>query len=76
MKSTATYLAVKDSDNANPLKEILADFQTVVIGAGAGLSASAGFVYNGERFGRYFSDFASKYHFTDMYSGGFYPYDT
>jgi NAD-dependent SIR2 family protein deacetylase len=48
----------------------------VVIGAGAGLSTSAGFIYTGERFHKYFKDFADKYHFTDMYSGGFYPYDT
>jgi len=47
-----------------------------VIGAGAGLSASAGFTYSGERFRKYFADFADKYGFTDMYSGGFYPYQT
>lgn len=47
-----------------------------MIGAGAGLSASAGFVYEGERFQRYFSDFEEAYGFHDMYSGGFYPYKT
>jgi NAD-dependent SIR2 family protein deacetylase len=47
-----------------------------VIGAGAGLSTSAGFIYTGERFQKYFQDFAEKYNFADMYSGGFYPYDT
>ena len=47
-----------------------------MIGAGAGLSTSAGFVYTGEHFGKHFHDFAEKYHFNDMYSGGFYPYDT
>lgn len=57
------------------LKEALEAADAVVIGAGAGLSASAGFTYAGERFDRYFRDFAEKYHFTDMYSGGFYPYD-
>lgn len=46
----------------------------VVIGAGAGLSTAAGFTYRGERFERYFSDFAAKYGFHDMYSGGFYPF--
>lgn len=46
----------------------------MVIGAGAGLSASAGFAYNGERFARYFSDFEAKYGIRDMYSGGFYPF--
>jgi len=46
----------------------------IVIGAGAGLSTSAGFIYNGERFQRYFSDFADRFGIQDMYSGGFYPY--
>ena len=45
-----------------------------MIGAGAGLSTSAGFIYNGERFHRYFSDFAERFGIQDMYSGGFYPY--
>ena len=70
-KSTGTY-----SDNIKKLKETLIDADTVVIGAGAGLSTSAGFVYNGERFEKYFFDFAAKYRFADMYSGGFYPYAT
>ena len=47
-----------------------------MIGAGSGLSSSAGFTYSGERFQRYFSDFASKYGIRDMYSGGFYPFPT
>ncbi len=58
------------------LKEELAQADAVVIGAGAGLSAAAGFEYTGERFTRYFSDFEVKYGFQDMYSGGFYPYST
>lgn len=58
------------------LRDALAQAEAVVIGAGAGLSTSAGFVYSGERFQKHFHDFAEKYHFTDMYSGGFYPYDT
>ena len=48
----------------------------VVVGAGAGISASAGMHYNGERFEKYLADFHEKYGITDMYSGGFYPYDT
>ena len=48
----------------------------IVIGAGAGMSFSAGLTYNGERFEKYFSDFHDKYGFSDMYAGGFYPYDT
>lgn len=47
-----------------------------MIGAGAGLSASAGFDYSGARFTKYFSDFAEKYGIRDMYTGGFYPFST
>lgn len=64
------------SDNIKRFHELFQKIDTVIIGAGAGLSTSAGLVYTGERFEKYFGDFASKYHFKDMYSGGFYPYDT
>lgn len=57
-------------------KELIADADYVLIGAGAGLSAAAGFLYSGENFKKYFSDFEEKYGFHDMYSGGFYPYKT
>ena len=58
------------------LRETLNQADAVVIGAGAGLSTSAGFAYGGERFRRYFADFEKKYGFHDMYSGGFYPFPT
>lgn len=64
------------SDKISRIRELLKDADAVVIGAGAGLSTSAGFIYDGERFTRYFSDFGEKYGFSDMYSGGFYPYQT
>lgn len=58
------------------LKKKLNECDAVVIGAGAGLSAAAGFAYSGERFNEYFSDFKVKYGLDDMYYGGFYPYRT
>ena len=58
------------------LRAALRDADCVVIGAGAGLSTAAGFTCSGERFERYFADFSEKYGFSDMYSGGFYPYAT
>ena len=70
-KSTKNF-----SDKINRVKDLLKSADAVVIGAGAGLSTSAGFDYSGERFEKYFSDFAEKYGITDMYSGGFYPYQT
>ena len=64
------------SADIKKLKESLRIADTIVIGAGAGLSTAAGFTYSGERFEKYFSDFHQKYGFEDMYSGGFYPFQT
>lgn len=58
------------------LKNELNTADAIVIGAGAGLSTAAGFTYEGERFEKYFSDFHEKYGIPDMYSGGFYPFNT
>ena len=71
-----TRKSTPDCSQPEQLKKALHEADAVIIGAGAGLSTSAGFTYAGERFRTYFSDFASKYGFTDMYSGGFYPYPT
>ena len=64
------------SEPMERLKAALQDCDAVVIGAGSGLSTAAGFTYTGERFEKYFSDFAQKYGIQDMYSGGFYPFPT
>jgi len=58
------------------LRDALDTCDAAVIGAGAGLSASAGFQYDGENFEKHFGDFAREYGFSDMYSGGFYPFPT
>ena len=71
IKSTGTYW-----EAVRKLQKELQTADAVVVGAGAGMSTSAGLTYDGERFERYFSDFRRKYGMTDMYSGGFYPYDT
>lgn len=57
-------------------KQLIADADYILIGAGAGLSTAGGFEYSGEKFNKYFKDFGDKYGFKDMYSGGFYPYAT
>ncbi|MBQ2352052.1 MAG: Sir2 silent information regulator family NAD-dependent deacetylase [Bacteroidales bacterium] len=58
------------------LKYAILNSDAIVVGAGAGLSTSAGFTYSGERFQRYFSDFIEKYGFSDMYTAGFYSFAT
>lgn len=64
------------SDQIEQLKEKIKTADAILIGAGAGMSTSAGLTYSGERFFRYFSDFHKKYGIQDIYSGGFYPYET
>ena len=71
MKSTLDF-----SKQIERIKKALKEADAVVIGAGAGLSASAGFTYGGQRFFKYFADFHSKYGISDMYSGGFYPFES
>ena len=71
MKFTGNY-----SQETEKIKSAIAASKAVVVGAGAGLSTSAGFTYSGKRFHENFHDFEEKYGFRDMYSGGFYPYET
>jgi len=71
MKFTKDYSAEIDR-----LKKEIQTADAIVIGAGAGLSTAAGFTYSGERLQKYFADFVEKYGFRDMYSGGFYPFET
>ena len=68
-KSTRTYL-----EDIKLLKEKIENCDAIVVGAGAGLSTSAGFIYNGEIFKKYMFDFINAYGITDFYSGGFYPF--
>lgn len=69
--STGSFWAALDR-----LQAALARAEAVVVGAGAGMSAAAGFDYGGARFRAHFADFEEKYGFHDMYTGGFYPYET
>ena len=61
-------------ENLDRLKKEIETADAIVIGAGAGLSTAAGFTYSGERFEKYFFDFAGKFGIKDIYSGGFYPF--
>lgn len=70
-KSTSDYW-----DSIQKLKDEIEQADAIVIGAGVGLSASAGLEYSGKRFYDNFADFAKKYGLQDMYSAGFYPFET
>ena len=74
MKAIYSCSAPVRADGLERLKGWLNEAEAVIVGAGAGLSTAAGFTYSGERFEKNFSDFAEKYGFQDMYSGGFYPF--
>ncbi len=63
-----------EKENIRRLADEIETADTILIGAGSGLSTSAGFTYSGERFERYFFDFIEKYGISDIYSGGFYPF--
>lgn len=63
-------------DQIEQLKLALDQADAVVVGAGAGLSTSAGLTYSGERFQKNFGDFIEKYGIQDMYSGGFFPFES
>lgn len=74
LKGGLSYGAGTREENITRLNEKLKTADAIVVGAGAGLSTSAGLTYSGERFQRYFADFAEKFGISDMYSGGFYPF--
>ena len=72
--SRITCASGTQEEQLERLKTELNNAEAIVIGAGAGLSASAGFTYSGERFEKYFFDFRRRFGIKDMYSGGFYPF--
>ena len=63
-------------EQVRKLKEKIQNAEAIVLGAGSGLSTAAGLSYSGERFQKYFFDFAKKYPIRDMYSGGFFPFES
>ena len=58
------------------VKNLINKADYILIGGGAGLSTAAGLDYSGKRFEDNFGEFIEKYHFTDMYTAGFYDFNT
>ena len=61
LRTSTNRSTVTSSNPIDQLCEALTNTDAVVVGAGSGLSASAGLTYSGERFERYFGDFQAKY---------------
>ena len=73
-RSGLSYGTGSREENIARLKQELETADAIVIGAGAGLSTSAGLTYSGERFEKYFFDFIERFAIPDIYSGGFWPF--
>jgi NAD-dependent SIR2 family protein deacetylase len=58
------------------LEKLINNAEAIVIGAGAGLSAAAGFEYGGQYFKDNFYYMYKKYGYKDMYSAGFHNFDS
>ena len=54
----------------------IAEADYILIGAGAGLSTAAGINYAGPEFEDAFKDMVDRYGFTDLYTSGFYPFES
>ena len=70
------FLKKNNEGSIIQLSKCIEECDAIIIGAGSGLSTAAGLTYAGERFEKYFSDFIKKYHLRDMYSAGFYSYES
>ena len=76
LKSKTTISTKDYLEKISQLKQKLNNADAIIIGAGAGLSTSAGLEYGGERFNNLFSEYIKRYNLTDMYSSAFYPFKT
>lgn len=71
MTSTGNYCQRVDA-----LRRAIGEADHIIIGAGAGLSTAAGLDYAGEDFRREFAPWIERYGITDLYTAGFYPFET
>ena len=74
IKNQTTKYTKNYWEQIKEVTQLINNADSIIIGAGSGLSTAAGFTYSGKKFQDYFSDFIDVYGFHDMYSAGFYPY--
>ena len=63
-------------ENYLKIKDLINNADAILIGAGAGLSSSAGIDYSKESFNKFFPELVSAYGMTDMYTSSFYDFDS
>lgn len=66
----------ENAEQYEVLAQAIDEADAVVVGIGAGMSASDGFTYIGERFTKHFPDFIEKYNFFDMLQASLHPFDS
>ena len=62
--------------NYEKVKDLIDKADAIIIGAGSGLSISAGIKYDEENFKKDFPELVSKYKMTDMYTSSYYGFKT
>lgn len=65
-----------NTGNYLKIKNLIKTADAILIGAGAGLSASAGIDYSKENFKKNFPELVKTYKMTDMYTSSFYDFNT
>lgn len=65
-----------NTENYLWIKKLIQNADVILIGAGAGLSASAGIDYSEESFQKNFPELVATYGMRDMYTSSFYEFDT
>lgn len=63
-------------ENYSKIKELIKNADAILIGAGAGLSSSAGIDYSKYSFSKNFPELVKAYGMTDMYTSSFYDFDS
>ena len=75
-ESTWRAISTNHNSHSDVLAEAINEADAVVVGIGAGMSASDGFTYIGKRFTQNFPDFIEKYGFFDMLQASLHTFES